>query len=159
VGTALCLASTQGEPTGLALPLRAFGRNVGAVLHRIASATLALLIAALALTPTGEARRCLRTGAIMPPAHNCCPTRASHDEVSETAIGLPCCTVVPARSAVAQLPATQPDERLAAPTAIGVLPVIVDSDHRGRTIFASISRCRSPPSGDRLHLLSTVLRV
>jgi hypothetical protein len=137
------------------------GRNLDPVLHRVACATLALLIATLALAPTGEVRRCLRTGAIMPAAHSCCPDRTSQsEEMGESAIGLPCCTTVPARSVVAQLPAGPPDEQLAAPAAMGVLPaVIVDGDHRGRSTLARVSRSRSPPPSERLHRLSTVLRV
>lgn len=118
----------------------------------VAAALVALL---LGMIPAGHGHRCLWMKIQMPASHECC-RGDSRDR--QTEVGSPCCETTATRVVAAQTAMPRPLDELISDQTIGAIElatVVTPSQkiiHRGN---AALFR----PPGDRLHQLSSVLRI
>lgn len=129
------------------------------MMSRIAAA-LAVLLVGFGILPHGEVHRCLRSGAIMPPTHACCPDEASEKKAAPPTLSAACCETVPGVAAVAPWTESRNDGLLRSPE-LAAAPIVlrVPAPLVNVGALPSPSDSGRPPPGDRLRVLSTVLRV
>jgi hypothetical protein len=126
----------------------------GAVRGRLAAGLIALVILVTGVIPAVAGYRCIATGARMQTPSPCC-----HQDDAAPALKAQCCQAV----AAAQLePRSTPPSTgsvLPAPTVVAWIvfpptpPVLSSVD------LMTPARARGRPPGERLHLLSPILRV
>lgn len=128
---------------------------------RIAAAALAVLLLVVAVLPRGAVHRCLRSGAIMPPTHSCCPTEAAEKKASPATVDPACCETVPGSVTAATETETRADDLLRGPELAAATTFVLHAPAppvHPRTVRSPRDGGRPPP-GDRLRTFGTVLRV
>lgn len=125
------------------------------MLARVVALLVAFATVAVWILPTVAAHRCLTMGTRMTSEHECCPQKP---ERSAT-IDRPCCESIAVphgeiRSTVARAKMT-----IASPIVLALLSFAVPA-HPSRIFAPNPERFRSlHPPGERLHELSTILRI
>ena len=127
------------------------------MLHRFTAAALVVLTGILSLGAVPERHRCLSMNREMPTSHSCCPKKNSN---APTELERPCCETIIGRAVEAMAPTVRAVPGLPIPQVIGVVEFVSrmgSSPVRG-AISEALPRGHPPP-GERLHQLSSILRV
>ena len=129
-------------------------RRLARIHRTIAVGALALVVALVGILPLVDAYRCVSMGGRLA-SHSCCPA----DEREEARIDRTCCERLPARAMEARATSDATDARIAPAPLAGLLtfPPVSAAFAVGFVVAAADSEGRPP--GERLHLLSTILRI
>lgn len=125
------------------------------MLARVVALLVAFAIGAVWMLPTMAAHRCLTMGTRMGPEHECCPPKPEHSAT----ISRPCCESVAAPHGEIRSTVARAKMAIASPLVLTLLSFSVPTLPL-RISALSPARFRSlHPPGERLHKLSTILRI
>jgi hypothetical protein len=128
--------------------------TVAPVSRTIFAGALALILALVGILPLADTYRCVSMGRIMT-SHPCCAA----DQTAEARIDRTCCERLPARAQEVRASSVAPDLRIAPASLSGVLQfpsLAIPSP--GAWVVAAAHADGRPP-GERLHQLSSILRI
>ena len=125
------------------------------MLARVIALLVALATGTVWIVPTATAHRCLAMGTRMGSEHECCPPKP---ERSAT-IDRPCCESIAIPHGELRSTVARAQPSIAAPTVLALLSFAVATvPIRLTPVSPARFRALHPP-GERIHALSTILRV
>lgn len=126
----------------------------GSMRGRLTASSIALVIMVTGVIPAVAGYRCIVMGSRMDAPSACCAHRQSAPTVKAQ-----CCEAVAAAQLQPRHTPPSADPTIQPPAAIAWIAFLQSAPLVSSAELATPARARGRPPGDRLHLLSTVLRV